>query len=116
MSLWNREDRHDVREALFGGRERVRVWDLAPGPTPPFAAVLACELEPGGSVGTHLQEHFPEIVIGVEGTGSVEVNGARSVLGGGRVVELPLGHTLSITNESDRTPLRYLIVKARHPA
>jgi hypothetical protein len=31
-------------------------------------------------------------------------------------VELPLGHTLSITNESDREPLRYLIVKARGPA
>lgn len=116
MSLWNREDRHDVREALFGGNACVRVWDLAPSPVTPFAAVLACELEPGGSVGTHQQAHFPEIVIGVEGTGSVLVNGARAELGGGRVVELPLGHTLSITNESDRAPLRYLIVKARRPA
>lgn len=92
----------------------MRVWDLAPGPASPFAAVLACELEPGGSVGTHLQEHFPEIVIGVDGLGSVLVNGVRSDLRGGSVAELPLGHTLSITNESHDQPLRYLIVKARH--
>ena len=91
----------------------MRVWDLAPNAAAPFAAVLACELEPGGSVGAHVQEHFPEIVIGVEGTGSVQVNGARAELVGGRVVELPLGHTLAITNESERDPLRYLIVKAR---
>jgi len=111
--MWNREHRHDVREALFGGKARVRVWDLAPTPATPFAAVLACELEAGGSVGTHLQEHFPELVIGVEGTGSVEVNGARSDFGSGRVVELPLGHTLAIANDSATAPLRYLIVKAR---
>ena len=111
--MWNREQPHEVREALFGGRERVRVWDLAPGPASPFAAVLACELEPGGAVGTHLQEHFPEIVIGVEGHGSVLVNGVRSALESGSVAELPLGHTLSITNESRDAPLRYLIVKAK---
>jgi quercetin dioxygenase-like cupin family protein len=114
--MWNRQQRHDVREALFGGKKSVRVWDLAPSPALPFAAVLACELEPGGSVGTHRQEHFPEVVIGVEGKGSVLVNGSRTELGSGGVVELPLGHTLSITNESDREPLRYLIVKARGPA
>jgi mannose-6-phosphate isomerase-like protein (cupin superfamily) len=112
--MWNREHPHDVRESLFGGRERVRVWDLAPSAASPFAAVLACELEPGGSVGTHVQEYFAEIVIGVEGLGSVLVNGVRSELESGSVAELPLGHTLSITNESREAPLRYLIVKARH--
>jgi len=111
--MFNHQNRHDVREALFGGSACVRVWDLAPNPGAPFAAVLACELEPGGSVGPHVQEHFPEIVIGVEGTGSALVNGARAELVGGRVIELPLGHTLAIRNESDRDPLRYLIVKAR---
>jgi len=111
--MWNREHPHDVREALFGGRERVRVWDLSPSPLPPFTAVLACELEPGGAVGAHVQEHFPEVVIGVEGTGKVEVNGASSAFAAGRVVQLPLGHTLSITNESSAEPLRYLIVKVR---
>jgi len=91
----------------------VRVWDLAPVPASPFAAILACELEPGGSVGTHLQEHFAEIVIGVEGVGSVLVNDTPAELRSGTVVELPLGHTLSIRNESGDEPLRYLIVKAR---
>jgi hypothetical protein len=37
----------------------------------------------------------------------------RSELKCGSVAELPLGHTLSITNESGDQPLRYLIVKAR---
>jgi mannose-6-phosphate isomerase-like protein (cupin superfamily) len=111
--MWNRQSRHDVREALFGGKRCVRVWDLAPNPEAPFAAVLACELEPAGSVGTHLQEQFPEIVICVEGTGSVQVNGVRSEFASGATAALPLGHTLSITNESSDSPLRYLIVKAR---
>ncbi|HEV8547977.1 MAG TPA: cupin domain-containing protein [Polyangiaceae bacterium] len=114
--MWNREHPHDVRQALFGGERSVRVWNLVPAPAAPFTAVLACELEPGGSVGVHLQEHFPELVIGVEGTGSVRVNGLAADFGAGRVVELPLGHTLAISNESDSVPLRYLIVKARsHP-
>ncbi len=111
--MWNRNHPHDVREALFGGSERVRVWDLAPSPAPPFAAVLACELEPGGSVGTHLQEHSPEILVGLEGTGSVHVNGEHVAFGAGRVVELPLGHTLAVPNASNAEPLRYLIVKVR---
>ncbi len=111
--MWNREHPHDLRHALFGGIHSVRVWNLVATPAAPFTAILACELEPGGSVGTHVQEHFPEIVIGVEGTGTVEVNGVPTDFGAGRVVELPLGHTLAITNESTGTPLRYLIVKAR---
>lgn len=110
--MWNRRQPHAVREALFGGRSAVRVWDLAPSPSRPFTAVLACELEPGGSVGTHRQEHFPELVIGVEGVGSVEVNGVPAAFASGSVVELPCGHTLAITNGSEREPLRYLIVKA----
>lgn len=111
--MWKRDQPHDVREALFGGVRSVRVWDLAPGPRAPFAAVLACELEPGGRVGAHVQEHFAEVVIGVEGIGTVLVNGAPAELGPGRVVELPLGQTLEISNASSSEPLRYLIVKAR---
>ena len=114
--MWNRRHPHAVREALFGGRSAVRVWDLAPNPSTPFTAVLACELEPGGSVGAHRQEHFPELVIGVEGIGSVEVNGVRSAFESGSVVELPCGHTLAIANGSEQQPLRYLIVKARPAA
>ncbi len=111
--MWNREHAHALRESLFGGKKCVRVWELAPNPLPPFTAILACELEPGGSVGAHLQEHFPELVIGIEGVGSVEANGARSDFSSGSIVELPLGHTLAITNESASEPLRYLIVKAK---
>jgi len=114
--MWNRQQHHDVREALFGGRACVRVWDLAPNPATPFAAVLACELEAGGRVGAHVQEHFPEIVIGVEGAGSVFVNGARLEFGAGRVAEVPLGQTLAVSNDSAQEPLRYLIVKARSAA
>lgn len=114
--MWNRQAAHAVRESLFGGKKCVRVWDLAPNPSSPFAAVLACELDPGGSVGTHLQEHFPEIVIGVEGAGSVVTNGVPAVFESGSVVELPRGHTLAIANASESEPLRYLIVKARAPA
>lgn len=114
--MWNRDRPHAVREALFGGRKAVRVWDLAPSPATPFTAVLACELEPGASVGTHRQEHFPELVIGVEGRGSVEVNGVPSPFASGSVVQLPCGHTLALTNGSENEPLRYLIVKARAPA
>jgi len=115
VSIWDHNAAHDVREALFGGRGRVHVWNLVPEPQAPFAAVLACELEPAASVGPHVQEHFPEVVIGLEGTGTVEVNGVASEFGGGRVVELPLGHTLAIRNASATTPLRYLIVKAWSP-
>jgi quercetin dioxygenase-like cupin family protein len=111
--MWNRAHPHDVRETLFGGKRCVRVWDLAPSPRLPFAAVLACELEPGGSVGSHVQEYFAEVVVGVEGSGSVTVNGVSSLLRPGGVVELPLGHTLAISNEASGEPLRYLIVKAR---
>lgn len=112
-ALWDRNLPHDVRSALFGGKGAVRVWALVGSPAPPFTAVLACELEPGASVGTHLQEQYPEIVVCVSGAGAVSVNGADSPFAAGRVVELARGHTLSITNTSSESPLRYLIIKAR---
>lgn len=104
----------DARKDLFGGKGEVLVWDLMGGADfPPFTAVLACELEPGGRVGTHRQEHFPEIVIFTEGTGAVELDGARADVSIGAMVALPLGSTLAIENASSTEPLRYLIVKAR---
>ena len=89
------------------------VWDLL-GPTRifPFTAALACELEPGGSVGAHVQEQFAELVIVTEGSGVAAVGGAPQPIGPGSVVALPLGQTLAIRNESNDSPLRYLIVKA----
>jgi quercetin dioxygenase-like cupin family protein len=106
----------DLREELFGGRGVVRVWDLLAdrrtAPTP-FTAVLSCELDPGGSVGRHRQEQFPEIVIGLAGSGEAAVNGVAQTLDPGDVVHLPLGAVLELRNRSDSEPLRYLIIKAR---
>lgn len=104
----------DRREALFGGAGAVTVWNLlGRRRAEPFTAALACELEPGGSVGRHLQEHFPEIVVGLEGEGRALVDGAPQPLGPGDVAHLPRGSILAIENLSSETPLRYLIIKAR---
>ena len=100
------------RERLFGGEGGVVVYDLLRGrAAPPFTAVLACELDPRGSVGPHVQQAHPEVVIGLEGDGEASVDGAPHSLGPGDVVHLPLGATLGLVNRGD-APLRYLIVKA----
>jgi len=103
-----------VEVGLFGGRGRVLVWDLLEGrQAGPFVAVLACALEPGGSVGAHRQEQFPEIVVGLAGVGRARVDGVRQELGPGQVVWLPLGSVLELENLSSEQPLSYLILKAR---
>jgi mannose-6-phosphate isomerase-like protein (cupin superfamily) len=112
--MWNRSRPHDRRERLFGGRGAVLVWSLCDsGPRLPFGAVLACELEALGSVGVHVQEELAEVVITVEGEGVARVNGAPIALQSGTVVEVPLGHTLTLENTSPEHALRYLIVKAK---
>jgi quercetin dioxygenase-like cupin family protein len=104
----------DVRPELFGGTGNVQVWNLLAGRRmPPFAAVLSCELDPGGRVGRHVQEHFPEIVVGLEGRGEARVGGQSHSLEPGDVVHLPLGKALEILNLSSDEPLRYMIIKAR---
>ena len=101
------------REALFGGKGEVLVWDLlGAARIAPFTAVLSCELAPGGRVGAHVQEHYPEIVVVIEGEGTAEVDGAPYDISPGCLIALPLGATLSITNGSEDLPLRYLIIKA----
>lgn len=102
------------REALFGGEGAVLVWNLlGASEAPPFSAVLSCELDPGGSVGRHVQEHDPEIVIGLEGDGEATVDDRTLPLGPGDVAHLPLGAILAIRNRSTEAPLRYLIIKAK---
>jgi quercetin dioxygenase-like cupin family protein len=103
----------DVRVALFGGRGEVRVWSLLDGSAGPFTAILSCELAPAGCVGQHVQQEFPEVVIGLEGDGRATVDGQIRNLGPGDTVFLPLGSVLSIENRSADAALRYLIVKAR---
>ncbi len=102
-----------VHANLFGGHGAVHVWNLLSVAAPPFTAVLSCELEPGGSVGRHAQQEFPEVVIGLEGQGEASVDGGLHPLTAGEVVYLPLGSVLALTNSSETEPLRYLIVKAR---
>ena len=104
---------HTERRALFGGKGTVRVWALTASPALPFTAILSCELDPGGSVGTHVQEHDPEIVLGLSGEGRARVDGEPQRLCAGLVVELALGRTLAIENDSTEVPLRYLIIKAK---
>jgi quercetin dioxygenase-like cupin family protein len=103
----------DVRKDLFGGHGAVKVWSLLRGPAAPVTAVLYSELAPGGTVGKHVQQEFPEIVIGLEGRGEAHVDDGPHALEGHSVVHLPLGSVLSIANLSDTVPLRYLIIKAR---
>lgn len=102
----------DIRRDLFGGSGAVKVYNLDPSPMPPFAAALWCELEAGGNVGRHLQEHYPEIVLGLDGDGEATVGEQSFVLKAGCVVQLPLGSVLALRNLSPDTPLRYLIIKA----
>ena len=109
--MWNQELPHDVRRALFGGSGAVRVWSLVGAPRAPFAAVLACELDPGGRVGAHVQERHAEIVIVIEGDARVNVSGRVSTVAPGGVIELPVGEVLAIENGSNEQSLRYLIIK-----
>jgi quercetin dioxygenase-like cupin family protein len=102
-----------VQSGLFGGRGDVRVWSLLDREAGPFTAILSCELSPGGTVGPHVQQEFPEIVIGVDGHGEATVDGHRHALGSGDAVYLPLGSVLTIENRATDAALRYLIIKAR---
>ena len=89
------------------------MWNLLAGPAEPFTALLSCELSGGGSVGRHVQEHFPEVVVGAGGKGEASVDGRACPLGPGDVVHVPLGAVLAIVNQDAEAPLHYLIIKAR---
>lgn len=102
-----------VYTSLFDGTGEVRVWSLLRAESEPFTAVLSCELAPAGAVGRHVQQEFPELVLGIAGEGEARVNGVAQPLGPASALYLPLGATLEIVNRSAREPLRYLIVKAR---
>lgn len=104
---------HSQREALFGGEGAVRIWNLlGAGQAPPFSAVLRCELAPGGSVGPHRQQRDPELILCLDGDGTITVDKQSAPFVAGRLVYLPLGGVLSLQNRSEERPLRYLIIKA----
>lgn len=102
------------QEALFDGVGTVAIWDLLGRQSaPPFSAVLSCELEALGEVGTHIQQRDPEILIGLGGDGEASVDEAVHPLLSGSVLYLAHGQTLSIRNRSEVEPLRYMIIKAQ---
>lgn len=104
------------REDLFGGQGEVLVWNLlGRRAAPPFTAVLSCQLAPGGRVGPHRQEHYPELVIGLSAHGEARIDGQAQPFGPGAVVHVPLGATLELINESTTAPMAYLIIKASPP-
>jgi mannose-6-phosphate isomerase-like protein (cupin superfamily) len=112
MSEAIRKGAADVRRELFGGRGEVQVWSLLETAAEPFTAILSCELSAGGSVGQHVQQQFPEVVVGLSGRGQASVDGRVRPLGAGDVVHVPLGSVLALENPGQE-PLRYLIIKAR---
>jgi quercetin dioxygenase-like cupin family protein len=103
--------RAGVRHALFGGTGSVRVWDLG-ARTPPFTAVLFCELDAGGRVGEHVQESDHEVVVFVSGEAVAYVDGRPHPAVPGTAVPVPLGSRLAIDNASVTDVVRYVIVKA----
>ena len=103
----------DKRTNLFGGKGSVFVWDLLKTqPAHPFSAVLFCQLEPGGSVGEHKQQRDPEMVLCLDGDGTIHVNGQLHVMSPLSVAHIPFGSSLAIANTSRAAPLIYLIIKA----
>jgi len=103
-----------AQQNLFGGQGTVLVYDLLRSQSmPPFDAVLACELEAGGTVGTHVQQVSHEIVVITAGEGTAEVDGVSQSLCPGSLVYLAHGQQLSLENTSKENVLCYLIVKAQ---
>ena len=100
------------RSNLFGGKGRVDIWNLLWGRSaPPFAAALWCELEPGGSVGVHVQQEHPEIIVCISGEGQLKAGGELHAMEPGSLAYLPHGERLALRNRGE-SPLVYLIVKA----
>jgi mannose-6-phosphate isomerase-like protein (cupin superfamily) len=124
-----------VHQDLFGGRGKVTVELVLENAPPHFECVLRCTLAPKGNVGLHEQEHCDEVVIVLDGRGQAIVDGPQwppgaphpsdnmgmalrrdrvtTALKPGVVVPVPLGSRLALINTSKKSPLRYLIVKAR---
>jgi mannose-6-phosphate isomerase-like protein (cupin superfamily) len=101
---------------LFSGKGEVKIWNLLRRPDQePFKAILWCELEGNGSVGTHYQKEYPEIIVCLQGHGSAVIGHETFALAPGICVHLAQGQTLALKNEANH-PLTYLIIKADQPS
>ena len=101
-----------LRADLFGGQGIVQLWSLIhPERAEPFKAALWCELEPGGSVGAHRQEHYPELILCLSGEGSARIGPRWFSFLPGVCLHLPLGEILAL-RAGNAAPLVYLIIKA----
>ena len=79
-----------AQQNLFGGQGTVLVYDLLRSQSmPPFDSVLACELEAGGTVGTHVQQVSHEIVVKFP-----EVGGDETISSGQHVLNFAYMFTL----------------------
>ena len=97
---------------LFGGSGRVEVVDVLAGrPAGNLQQLLRCTLDPGGSVGLHKQEQLDAVFYCLQGQGTARLNGESRPFGPDDVVHLPRDATLSLRNDSNSEPLRYVIVK-----
>ena len=100
------------REAVFGGAGELLIWNLIEGtPQAPFASAAACQLAPGGHIGEFKEERNPELIIVIEGKGTALVNGSAKGLSEGDSLQIEVGATLALKNDSAEVPLRYLVVK-----
>ena len=63
--------------------------------------IICGELEPGASIGMHLNETNSEIIYILEGKGVVKVEGGEEAVEAGNCHYCPKGHSHSLVNNSD---------------
>lgn len=104
-----------TRQDLFKGQGKVHVHHLGGAhDISPFTAVLACELDPQATVGAHLQPHYDELIMVINGIGTASINKQDYSLTAGTVLYLKQGSILAIHNHHAEERLCYWIVKAKH--
>jgi quercetin dioxygenase-like cupin family protein len=80
------------------------LWSLPHGGDLDANVVL---LQPGASVGAHVNSEVDVLIIGITGTGQVHVNGETHRLGPGVLLHVAKGTTRAVT-AGDRDPLVYV--------
>ena len=98
-------DLHEVCAAANGDGVH---WTL---PSPSELNANLVRLEPSHTMASHTNDAVDVLLVVVEGSGTVDVEGAESPLGPGTLVHLPKGLRRSITASADG--LAYLTVHRR---